>query len=250
MPMHDWTKVEAGIFHAFHHRWISALSDALNGGKLPADYYALPEQVAAGFGPDVLTLHFPAAEERPLPGGGGGGVATATLLQRRLRTRVRSHAGLHRNDGGRSNAAGHAHVSGTRRLCHGAPGSYLRDRLCRTSQKVAVRAFAGHAVLNSQLQGITTNPIHWPFSVNHASRGSMDSHLGAAAKKSLPPATGRPLGIRQLTGNNLPAALWPVSDRATPPDRRSPRSRETFGRRFRRGRRPSPSAVDYFLRVA
>ena len=56
MPMHDWTKVEAGIFHAFHHGWISALSDALNGGKLPTDYYALPEQVAAGFGPDVLTL--------------------------------------------------------------------------------------------------------------------------------------------------------------------------------------------------
>jgi hypothetical protein len=23
MPMHDWTLVEAGIFHAFHHRWIS-----------------------------------------------------------------------------------------------------------------------------------------------------------------------------------------------------------------------------------
>jgi hypothetical protein len=51
MAMHDWTKVEAGIFHAFHHRWISALSDTLNGGKLPADYYALPEQVAAGINP-------------------------------------------------------------------------------------------------------------------------------------------------------------------------------------------------------
>ena len=54
--MHDWTTVGAGIFHAFHHRWISAISDDLNGGKLPPDYYALPEQVAAGFGPDVLTL--------------------------------------------------------------------------------------------------------------------------------------------------------------------------------------------------
>ena len=32
MPMHDWTKVEAGIFHAFHHGWISALADTLNGG--------------------------------------------------------------------------------------------------------------------------------------------------------------------------------------------------------------------------
>jgi len=43
MPMHDWTKVAAGIFHAFHHRWISALSDALNGGKLSPDHFALPE---------------------------------------------------------------------------------------------------------------------------------------------------------------------------------------------------------------
>ena len=56
MPMHDWTRVEAGIFHAFHHRWISAISDTLNSGLRPRDYYALPEQQAAGFGPDVLTL--------------------------------------------------------------------------------------------------------------------------------------------------------------------------------------------------
>ena len=56
MPTHDWTRVEAGIFHAFHHHWISAISDALNSGRLPADYYALPEQIATAIGPDVLTL--------------------------------------------------------------------------------------------------------------------------------------------------------------------------------------------------
>lgn len=56
MPVHDWTRVDAGIFHAFHHRWISAIIDALNEGVLPENYYALPEQHAAGFGPDVLTL--------------------------------------------------------------------------------------------------------------------------------------------------------------------------------------------------
>jgi Protein of unknown function (DUF4058) len=56
MPIHDWTRVPAGIFHAFHHRWITAISDTLNSGLLPDDYYALPEQQAAGLGPDVLTL--------------------------------------------------------------------------------------------------------------------------------------------------------------------------------------------------
>jgi hypothetical protein len=40
MPMHDWTKVEAGVFHAFHHHWISAISDVLNSGCLPPEYYA------------------------------------------------------------------------------------------------------------------------------------------------------------------------------------------------------------------
>jgi hypothetical protein len=56
MPMHNWKLVEAGIFHAFHHRWISAISDTLNAGLLPPEYYALPQQQAGGFGPDVLTL--------------------------------------------------------------------------------------------------------------------------------------------------------------------------------------------------
>jgi hypothetical protein len=56
MPVHDWTRVDAGIFHAFHQQWIIALSNALNDRVLPSDYYALPEQHAAGFGPDVLTL--------------------------------------------------------------------------------------------------------------------------------------------------------------------------------------------------
>jgi hypothetical protein len=62
MAVHDWTRVEAGIFHAFHHSWIEEISRALNGGLLPPDYYALAEQQAAGFGPDVLTLQVDAPD--------------------------------------------------------------------------------------------------------------------------------------------------------------------------------------------
>ena len=50
MPIHDWTRVEAGIFHAFHHSWVEEIARALNRGLLPPDYYALPEQIAGGGG--------------------------------------------------------------------------------------------------------------------------------------------------------------------------------------------------------
>ncbi len=56
MPMHDWTRVEAGLFHHFHQRWISAICDLLNTGGLPKGYFALGEQVAGGPIPDVLSL--------------------------------------------------------------------------------------------------------------------------------------------------------------------------------------------------
>jgi hypothetical protein len=59
MPIHDWTRVDAGIFHDFHHAWIEDLKRALNRGLLPPDHYALAEQIAGGLGPDVLTLQGP-----------------------------------------------------------------------------------------------------------------------------------------------------------------------------------------------
>jgi hypothetical protein len=57
MPIHDWTRVEAAIFRHFHLSWIRAIARRLNAGVLPDDYYAMGEQYAAGFEPDVLTLH-------------------------------------------------------------------------------------------------------------------------------------------------------------------------------------------------
>jgi hypothetical protein len=82
MPMHDWTRVEAGIFHAFHHEWISEISRDLNRGLLPETYYALPEQVTAGFGPDVLTPQGQASDENSSAMDAGGTVATTTLKAR------------------------------------------------------------------------------------------------------------------------------------------------------------------------
>jgi hypothetical protein len=110
MPMHDWTRVEAGIFHAFHHRWISALSDVLNAGLLPADYYALPEQQAAGFGPDVLTLQDqnPSADESI---GGGTGAATALQAPPQTRFMAQTDAEFYRR---KKSSVVVRHVSGDR----------------------------------------------------------------------------------------------------------------------------------------
>src|SRR3954462_8364591 len=63
MPIHDWTRVDAGIFHHFHQRWIGAITDVLNQRVLPRQYYALAEQQGAGFEPDVLTLKASGAPE-------------------------------------------------------------------------------------------------------------------------------------------------------------------------------------------
>ena len=56
MPIHDWTRVDAGIFHHFHQQWIVAITNVLNERFLPREYYALAEQHGSNFEPDVLTL--------------------------------------------------------------------------------------------------------------------------------------------------------------------------------------------------
>ena len=82
MPIHDWTRVTAGTFHAFHLAWIAALQRELNRGILPAGYYALAEQVAGDAQPDVLTLQQvgPASPSSGVPWEAGteGGIAVKT----------------------------------------------------------------------------------------------------------------------------------------------------------------------------
>ena len=94
MPAHDWTRVDAGIFHHFHQGWIQEIGRALNRGLLPPDHYALAEQIVGGVGPDVLTLQIPtdgappAAEPR-------GGIILATTppkVQFRLRAELDQYA--------------------------------------------------------------------------------------------------------------------------------------------------------------
>lgn len=66
MPVHDWTRVDAGVFHDFHNVWIGELRNALNRGLLPEGYYAMSEQHAGRYIADILTLHSGTSRPRPL----------------------------------------------------------------------------------------------------------------------------------------------------------------------------------------
>jgi hypothetical protein len=77
MPIHNWAQVDDGLFHWFHQRWIGAISDWLNEGRLPEGFYAIGELYADNVIPDIL-----AVEDRPAENGrrvptNGYGIAVA-----------------------------------------------------------------------------------------------------------------------------------------------------------------------------
>jgi hypothetical protein len=75
MPIHDWSRVDAGIFHHFHQAWTMEIANALNGGTLPSDYFAMAEQIIGGPIPDVVTLRQRPGTKRA--DGNKGGIALA-----------------------------------------------------------------------------------------------------------------------------------------------------------------------------
>jgi hypothetical protein len=87
MPVHDWTRVDAGTFHDFHSGWIVHLKETLNAGVLPPAYYAMAEQRVSEARPDVVTLHEGGAHVPP--GADDGGVAVAEV-EPQVRMRFRN----------------------------------------------------------------------------------------------------------------------------------------------------------------
>lgn len=86
MPVHDWTRVDAGTFHDFHSAWITHLKERLNNGLLPRGYYAMAEQQAGRMIADILTLRV--EEGSALKRGNGapvGIVAAPSRVRRRIK---------------------------------------------------------------------------------------------------------------------------------------------------------------------
>jgi hypothetical protein len=136
MPIHDWTRVDAGIFHHFHQDWITEIARRLNRGLLSPPYYALAEQIAAGRGPDVLTLQAPAADGE-VPAVPSGTVAVATAPPR-VHFHAKSELDVYAT---RANAVVIRHVSGHRPIAVleiSSPGN--------KSNRHGVRAFVDKAV--------------------------------------------------------------------------------------------------------
>jgi hypothetical protein len=113
MPVHDWSLVDAGIFHDFHHAWTEEIKRSLNAGILPPQYYALTEQYAAGLGPDVLTLESAESEHAgPWPEAAEG--ETALLLSPpKVRLTAEADLEFYRR---RQSVVAVRHVSGDRTL--------------------------------------------------------------------------------------------------------------------------------------
>jgi hypothetical protein len=90
MPIHDWTRVPAGLFHHFHQDWSIEIARTLNRGKLPKGVSALVEQRAGPKEADVLSV-----QRRPIVRPeANGGVATMRTPRARIvrRTSKESYA--------------------------------------------------------------------------------------------------------------------------------------------------------------
>jgi hypothetical protein len=77
MPIHDWTRVDPGLFHDFHQDWTIELRRSLNAGRLPPGYFALADQQTGGPIPDVITLNRGPKGRGKSESAGGLAVATA-----------------------------------------------------------------------------------------------------------------------------------------------------------------------------
>lgn len=92
MPIHDWSRVPAGIFQDFCFSWIAGFSRLLNGGLLPSDYYAVIERIMGG-----LSLHYPTD-----PYGHGEGDEAAGRSEMEIHRRKQNSVVVRRANGDRA----------------------------------------------------------------------------------------------------------------------------------------------------
>lgn len=90
MPLHDWSKTPAGLFHHFHQHWTILIGQELNRGRLPKGFSALVEQRAGAREADVLTI-----EQRSNLPSSFGPESASTLISERPKTSMTFRSASH-----------------------------------------------------------------------------------------------------------------------------------------------------------
>jgi len=83
MPLHDWTRIPAGLFHHFQQDWSIEIARELNRGRLPQGLSALVEQRSGPREADVLNIES-TRKTRRSGSDRGGGAAVAELPAARI----------------------------------------------------------------------------------------------------------------------------------------------------------------------
>ncbi len=210
MPVHDWTRVEDGIFHDFHLAWIGELRKALNRGILPAGYYALAEQIAGSVGPDVLTLQGNGASGEASVDDGDSSGGTLTLVRTSPQTRFTMPFTITGYVSRQRKLVIH-HVSGDRIVAMleiVSPGNKASNHAFRSFIEKAIGVLAhGYNLLLVDLCPPTPRDSHGIHAV-------ISGELGGPA---FAPPTGQPLTVASyeaaLPGGNAYVDTLAVGDR-------------------------------------
>lgn len=207
MPVHDWTRVNAGTFHHLHTAWITHLSESLNDGLLPEGYYALAEQQARSAIPDVLTLATPREDSTQAPRGAVAVAEAPPKVSLKMQLDEATHYRLARRTLAIRHTSGHRLIALLEII---SPGNKDRPKSVEEFVDKAVSALDHH--LHLLIVDLFPPGSHDP----HGMHGAIWEALG---NQIYEPPTGKPLTLAAYAAVRLTEAfIEPISVGATLPD--------------------------------
>jgi len=199
MPIHDWTRVDAGTFHHFHGTWITHISEALNESLLPPPYYALSEQHAGDVVPDVLTLSTAASSTETAEPDGAVALAEAPpkVAQRITADEAATYRAARRTISIR-HRSGHRLVAMIEIL---SPGNKDGERHFRSIVEKCAGCICIRAGVHLLIVDLFPSPAFAPDGIH----GGVWEALGMGGPYELPPE--KPLTLVAYLADRLPEAF-------------------------------------------
>ncbi len=249
MSVHDWTRLFDGAFHHFHLSWISELSRALNGGLLPADYYALAEQVAGGPHPDVLTLESANPGWKPAGIGANRGALAVAEKPPQVRYTIETeksiyaekadHIAIHHVSGDRTVAFIEIVSAGNKHSTH-ATTSFLEKLAAALEHGCHLLVIDLHPPGNSNPQGIHAE--FWKTYYEETQGVTDDEPYSLVAYRAdlAPTAYFEPVGLHRVLPD-MPLFLTPEHYINVPLEQTYQRAWEQFPQRWKQTLEERPS---------